>query len=126
MKLESIASLLQTASLGVMGESIFINAMPAAPVKGILLIDPFGGTPIDHELPGYRRGSFVMVVRSRDYQEAETLINAAIVALTIQDQALPGMTVKTMRARHDPFPFPVSPGNYVEFTVNIDCRYVIV
>lgn len=124
MKLEPMAERLESEGLGSQGDDIFINFMPAEKT-GLLLRYPFGGVMIDHDLPGYRKGSFQLIARGKDYETALELINQAIAALEMEEADLTGLRVKYMRPRHDPFTFPTSVGNNVEFLVNIDVCYVI-
>jgi hypothetical protein len=124
MMLEPIAERLELQGLGVQGHDIFINFMPAE-ATGLLLRYPVGGMGIDHDLPGYRKGSFQLIARGKEFEETKTLINQAVLALEMAEADLTGMRVKYMRPRHDPFTFPPSVGNNIEFVVNVDCAYVI-
>lgn len=129
MNLEPIALYLEQQTqppLGIRGQSLFINALPADTEPAILLRDPFGGAEILHELPGYRRASFQVIVRAKDYREGQTLSKAVSSALTMENASLTGMDIKFMRPRHDPFTFAPSPGNSLEWVVNIDAAYVLV
>ena len=121
MKLESFAEKMQTAAVGTQGQSIFINHMPADRV-GVLLRDPFGGMRLDHELPGFRKGSFQLVVRDKTMAAAKATMSAAIAAIATelkQDYPL-SVRVKYVRQRHDPIAYPLSAGNLTELLVNID------
>jgi hypothetical protein len=127
VKLESIAEKLQTAGVGQQGQTIFINHMPSETL-GVLLRTPFSGSQLDHELPGFRKTSFQMVVRDASHGAAMTKMTAAVAALAteLETDFPQGMKVKYMRQRNDPIMFPLSAGNLVELLVNIDAAYVLV
>lgn len=124
MNLEGVAQILEQAGVAVQGENLFINFMPTD-TTGILLRDPFGGTPIDHELPGYRRTSFMLIVRLPEYQAARELMSAAVDALTMQGRETGGMRINYMRPRSEPQTYQPSPGGLIEMITNIDCSYVL-
>lgn len=126
MKLDTIATILEDAKIGVIGKSIFKNFMPAEIPAGILLRDGFSGTKIDHELPGFYKASFQLIVRNSDHATGLDLIERAIVALTIADQTVDDMVIRYMRPRTLPFGYPLSPGNLTEFVTQIDVAFNIV
>jgi hypothetical protein len=127
MKLTSFTEKMQTAGVGQQGASIFINHMPVD-MLGVLLRDPFGGLRLDHELPGFRKGSFQLIVRDKTMAAAQAKMTAAIAAIATElEQDYPqGVKVKYVRQRHDPIAFPVTAGNLQELLVNIDVCGVLV
>jgi len=127
MKLNSIAEILVDAGVGTLRKDIFINFMPGDLTEGILLRDGFSGTKINHYLPGFHKTDFQLIVRSKKFQDGEALIEAAILALTINTRAIHGdMDIHNMRPRSLPFAYPLSPGNLTEFVTQIDVAYNIV
>jgi hypothetical protein len=127
MNLRPIVTMLEDAGLGAAGRTIFVNMMPAECEDGILVRQYFGGTKIDHELPGYRKTTFMLICRSKDYERAETLIEQAVTALTIKEETeRDGIVWKFMRPDTEPFVYPLSVGGLLEFQVNIDAAYVLV
>lgn len=127
MKLDVVAQMLVDANVGVLGKTIFKNFMPAEAKLGVLLRDGFSGTRIDHELPGFHRTDFQLIVRSDDYLTGQTLIEDAIIALTVEKQTVVDtMDIHYMRARSLPFAYPLSPGNLMEFVTQIDVAFNIV
>lgn len=126
MKLESFAQKLETAAVGTRGVDIFINHMPQT-IAGLLLRQPFAGSMLDHELPGFRKSSFQLIARATTHAAAEALMLAGIAAIATdieQDYPL-SVRVKYVRQRHDPMEFPVSAGNLKELLVNIDVCCVV-
>lgn len=126
MNLEMIAERLQDEGVGRMGQTIFINHMPVEASVGVLLRPPYIGTPIDYELPGYRKTKFNAAVRGRNYSEAKTLVQKVMDALTFGDIELSGLEIRHVRPITEPVSFPVSDGGMVEFLVIFEATYVIV
>lgn len=126
MKLEPVAEYLEVQNLGIRGQTLFVNQLPADLEPAVLLRDPFGGAEIQHELPGYRRASFQVIVRAKDYLEGQSLALSIAAALTLENASMTGLSIQFMRPRHDPFTFAPSPGNALEWVVNIDAAYVLV
>jgi hypothetical protein len=125
MNLAAIAERLELQGQGTRGQDIFTNHQPVTKM-GILLRQPFGGSMLDHELPGIRHTSFQLVVRDTTRQAALTRMNAAIAAIATElELDFTGMHVKYIRQRHEPLEFPVSVGNLVELLVNMDTCYII-
>lgn len=108
-------------SVGVVGKSLFLSMMPTECQLGVLLRPPLTGTKIDYELPGYYKTTIQIISRSHDYLEGLELMNKAVSALTIHtDTQLDGMLVRYLRPRHKPVSFPVSEGNFIEFSVSME------
>lgn len=126
MNLEMIADKLQDDGVGRQGKTIFINSMPADAASGVLLRPPYIGTPIDYELPGYRKTKFNAAVRGRSYSEALALTQKVMESLTFGDVEMTGVSVKHVRPIAEPVSFPVSEGSSVEFLMIFEAVYVIV
>lgn len=124
MNLEGIVEILEASDVAKAGESLFINFMPTDRY-GVLLRDPFGGTPIDHELPGMRETYFMLIVRHNDPNTAKALMAAAMEALTLQLVEQGGMHINYMRPRTDPLMYQPSIGDNIEMITNIDVSYVM-
>lgn len=126
MNLEMIADKLQADGVGQKGKVVFINHMPAEIVPGILLRPPYVGTPIDYELPGYRKTAFNVAVRATTYVEGEALAKKVMKSLTVSESMLGLTEVRYIRPRTEPVSFPVSDGALVEFLMIFEAVYVIV
>lgn len=121
MNLMNLADLLEQKTIGKKAETIFLNMMPAECKLGILLRSPLTGTRIDHELPGYYKTKFQVIVRTPDYVKGEELIKKTVEALTIKnDTQVGGMLVRYMRPCHKPVPYPLSGGGFIEFNVSME------
>lgn len=126
MNLEMIADKLQNDGVGNKGKTIFINHMPVEATAGVLLRPPYVGTPIDYELPGYRKTKFNAAVRGKNYREADILAKKVMESLTFYEAQMPGLDVRYVRPITEPVSFPVSEGSMVEFLVIFEAVYVIV
>ena len=124
MNLEGVAAILEAGKVAVSGKNMFINFMPTE-YEGILLRHPFGGTPIDHELPGYRSTSFMLIVRMKNYSQARDIMTKAVNAVTLEGVEAGGMQINYMRPRAEPLVYQPSAGGLVEMITNIDCSYVL-
>lgn len=121
MNLLNISQRLEDAGVGIQGKSIFINMIPAESARGVLLRNDLRGTLIDHELPGYYRTSFRLIVRSDAYADGQDLITQAVEALRINLATQVGsQRFVYMRPRTLPVVFPLSKGSLLEFAVDID------
>jgi hypothetical protein len=123
MDMMPIANKLELEGLGVQASTLFINLMPMECKEGILLRSPLSGTRVDHELPGYYRTSFMVIVRGHDYASASVLMEACMRALTLYETDLDDISVKYMRPHTLPVTFPVSIGNFYEIKVEFEVAY---
>lgn len=122
--LDKIAELLEEASLGRRGESIFIYRMPAEAI-GFLLREGHSGDLIDHELPGYRKGDFMLTYRSNDAKAGQAQMKSAMSVLTFQDVEYDEIMYYYCRPEREPMVYPLSLGNMVEQMVMFNVRYIL-
>ena len=103
------------------GETLFQHGMPETVEFGALVRDNYpGGSKIDHELPGFRKFRFQVIVRAKDYLQGRALAQKVSSALTMGETEIPGAFVRYIRPRHDPISYPLSRGGVVEFSTNFD------
>lgn len=125
MNLIPVANYLQGLGVASIGVNLFISFMPAEVTQGILVRENFGGTKINHYLPGFHKASFMMMVRSNDATAGRVLIQSAIDALTISmDTVMDTTTVHYMRARNLPYMYAPTGSQNVEIAVNMDCCFL--
>lgn len=122
---EAVASHLQAQGVGVIGQDIFAGFMPERVKQGILILTPLQGIPIDFELPGYRRGSFQVVVRDTERQRCLTKANEVSNALNMDETTIDTVLFRYVRAKHDPVVYPMSKGNLLEGSVNFETVYIL-
>jgi len=124
MNLMPLITLLQTSGLGVPGQTIFLNMMPAEADSAILLRNPLSGTKIDYELPDYYRSQFQLIVRGKSYKAAQAVSDQAIAALTLVNTQVGTLYFNFCRPKTEPVAFPLSKGNLIEFNVNFEVNFV--
>jgi len=105
------------------GESVFVYHMPSGVNRGILLLHNLGGATLDPNLPNYKKAGFQGIVRSTDYQSGYDLAKQVLDALTVSRENFGGLYIHYINPLHDPVAFPVSKGDYVEFSVNFETAY---
>lgn len=126
MNLMPLVNLIENASLGVKGDDLFVDMLPSEAARAILLRNPLSGTPIDHNLPGYYKGDFQLIVRTPagSYDAGELLIERVIEALSIDGVQVENLFFNYCRPRTLPAVFPLSEGNLLEFSCMFDCCFV--
>lgn len=126
MNLEMIANKLSDDGVAKKGITLFVNQMPVDAKVGVLLRPPYIGTPIDYELPGYRKTKFTASIRGTTYKEANDLAQRVMESLTVIETELDGIAVKFIRPVTEPVLFPVSDAGMTELLVLFETVYVIV
>lgn len=106
-------------------KNIFVNHMPASVKKGILVRVDYQGIPVDHELPGYFKTSFQVIVRNPDYVEGQTLADKVCVILNKERAVVGSMQLHYIYPAERPFVFPASEGDYLEFSTVFDACYLL-
>lgn len=125
MKLMTIAMHLQDSNRGTFGSDIFVTEMPLDCKEGLLLMDTYSGSRIDHELPGWRDTGFRLVTRSADYLTGEDLARSTGEFLkTQQEVTIRDILVKKCLPVTDPHPYRRSEAGYWEFEVDVEITYL--
>lgn len=125
MNLEPIAEYLEAQAAGTTGVDIFVYEMPHGVKSGVALLNSLSGTPIDHELPGYYKAPFQIVVRNPNYQAAEAKATEVMNLLTFERQVIGTMSFQYLRPNHLPVGYPRSDGDEVEFSINFSSCFVV-
>jgi hypothetical protein len=100
--------------------------LPENMEEGVVLLADPSGAHIYHEIPGYQKGRFQLVVRAKEYGRGEQLAKDVTDLLSLEETELNGMvTVKYTRRRHEPLPYPRMKSGAVEYSVNFDFCAVI-
>jgi hypothetical protein len=124
----AIVKKIEDLALGVAGQSLFVHEMPAECKVGILVRLPLTGIKIDHELPGYHRGSTQFIVRAPSHTVGQPLADALLAAFTLNEVTLldaegKGMHLKHMLPKTLPIVYRRSDGNGVEWSINFELAY---
>lgn len=120
MDLTPVADRLEETGVGTKGKDVFINMIPSEAPVGVLLRNKLQGTKIDHELPGYYKAPFQVIVRCKTYLDGEALMSAVYSALTLQETQLGPMYVRRMLPLTLPVTFPISKGNLIELAADFE------
>jgi hypothetical protein len=122
---DDIADVLAAATLPDIDSAsqIFVYSMPADVSVGILLAPIPNTFYVNDEMPGYYRGEFLVVVRHKTQEQAQTLAEAisgrpsAPGALDTKEYQGNGRFIKRMKATTLPHAFPRSDGDFYEFLI---------
>jgi hypothetical protein len=126
MNLEAIAAKISELEPAlIVGQNLFVHGFPPDLDSGAMLRLAFGGTDIDHELPGFIKGEFQFIVRGKTYTETDTLATSVQTKLNLNEVPITGFTkVYYIRPKIEPFIYPKSPGAMWEALVNFDVCYI--
>lgn len=127
-ELVEIATYLAAAGHGkILGadKTIFVHHMPASVKEGVLLRLDYAGILYEHELPGYFKTSFQVIVRNPDHVGGQTLAEAITVTLNKERVVIGAMQVHYIRPESKPLVFPASEGDYLEFSTYYDACYTL-
>jgi hypothetical protein len=127
MNIEAVAVYMEMSGLGRRGQSVFVTEMPSECREGVLMINRYSGSRIDHELPGWRDTGFRAVVRSPEYSRGYAMAERVGKLLTIHQDVVMGgvILVKQCLPMNDPLPYRRSDGGFWEFEVDVECIYII-
>jgi hypothetical protein len=126
MNLEAIAAkIAELEPTLIVGENLFVHGFPPDVEFGAMLRLAFGGTDLDHELPGYIKAEFQFIVRGRTYDQTVNIAKSVQEKLNLYNATITGITkVNYIRPKMEPFIFPTSPGHMWEALVNFEVCYL--
>jgi hypothetical protein len=106
--------------------SFFVHHMPESVDTGVLLRIDLPGARRYVEIPGYRRGEFIAVIRHADpgkgYQLASEI--AKLLDWRGPRELEPTFKVKQCVPLRDPIPYPETAGDHIEFAVEFRIHFV--
>lgn len=122
MILEKIASLLEDAGLGKVGQDIFVHRMGPDVAKGIMLRLPPEGIKDNHYIPGYYNTEFQAIVRASKQADGDQLASEIRKALTLYNREFVEgdkmvMRIKQSLPKNLPIIYPRSDGAGIEWSV---------
>jgi hypothetical protein len=112
--LKPIADYIDGLGIAQSGHDMFVNAYPAAETQGILIRPMLAGAEVDHELPGYIKFDFQVIVRGHKYVDVQGLGVDIAKALNLKGGTLGDWTVNYIRPRKHPVSFPLGDGRQTE------------
>lgn len=101
----------------VMGGEVYLYEMPDDVNRGVLVIPPMGGLPIDPDLPRYFKATFDVVVRADHPKVARDELAAIVPLLTLGRAVWTNMTINYCRPLNTPQVFPKSEAGHYEAAV---------
>jgi len=105
-------------------DQVFMFHMPETVTDGILILHNLAGAKLDPSLPGYKRAKFQTIVRSNNfengYAKSKQIMDVFKVAARKTQSNIYFHFIEPL---HDPVAFPVSKGNFIEFSVNFETAY---
>ena len=124
MNLNAIVDLLEAASLGDPGSTLFWGKMPLECQSGLLVTTQ---TPISiHSyVSELRRGTFQVIARHKTFDGASTLADSVIDAMP-SGGVIGDMKFLTLRPSQEPLLYPRSDGDFVEASVNFNFSYIAI
>ena len=125
MNLEGIADALSDAGLGVKGQTLFVDHMPAQCEKGLLVTSQVP-IAIDPYIKSLRRGSFQVIVRDNSGADARAVADSVIDAMPGEGAVIADMKFLTLMPQSEPLLFPRSSGDLVEASVNFLFTYIAI
>lgn len=120
MNLMPVAQYLQTEGFGTLGLTIFLNHLPADATEAILIRPRLIGAKMDHDLPGYLKFEFQVIVRGKTYAATQTKAIQVAKKLKMAATTLGTWHVNYLRPAHVPVGYPISLGELVEFNTDIE------
>lgn len=124
MKCEAIADYLESLAIADMGE-IFVHEMPESCKHGVLLMDTYSGTAINHYMPKWRDTGLRLIVRTAQYARGEALATEISNRITTHAETPMGvLLVRKLLPVTEPKPYRRSDGGYVEFEVELEITYI--
>ena len=85
------------------------------------------GAKLDPNLPGLKKGKLQAIVRAsrNDFESGYALAKLIIVTFkAVKFTKIDGVLIHFIEPMSDPIPFPVSKGNFIEFSCNFETSYI--
>lgn len=126
-----IARKMVAANLGVIGETIFLDEMPASANYGIMIKSPLAGIRVDQNLPGYYKPDLQLIVRHRDAVEGGVIADRLLQALTVNAPELhiedsgTRIQINLFVPKTLPIRYPRLTGDLIEWSCNFQTSFTI-
>lgn len=103
---------------------VFMYHLPETVTRAVLLLHNTNGAKLDPNLPDYKKGKLQAIVRSEDFESGYALAKLVLDTFKVVKRHAEGnVLIHFIEPLHDPVPFPVSKGNFIEFSVNFETAY---
>jgi len=123
VNLEPLVDYLAAQGIGIKGQTLFAQAMPARVKSGVLIVT---NSPI--EIHPYQRGrldgTFQVIVRGSRYDQIHDLASRVQNLFYVEGLVLEQMRFQVIRPLHQPLIYPRAEGGQLEASVNFNFTYV--
>ena len=110
----------------VTGYSVYMYHFPETEDQGILLLHNMNGAKLDPNLPDLKKGKFQAIIRvgKSNFQSGYELSKLVIATFkAVKRTTINGVLIHFIEPMSDPIAYPVSKGNYIEFSCNFETAY---
>lgn len=110
---------------GVAEGAVFINQLAEDCPRGVLVIPPMQGFPVDPDIPNLYKGSFDVIARSGDPEEARDMLTQQVLPLlTIARETWANFSINYCRPLNTPQVFPRSDAGFYEAMISFQWSFV--
>lgn len=124
MVTKTVIAHMEDSGFGTEGVHLFHEFMPEDTERGVLVLQPAAGAPINQHIPGYFRSGFQVIVRDKSFHKGDDIIKQVVTLLeksaNIESK---GWRLRTARATHLPIHYRISDGKLFEHSVNFDATF---
>lgn len=124
-QLETIADIIEGATLATLGEDMFIYHSPAE-VENCLILYPSNDPPIiDPDTPNYYHGKFQTIVRNATHDAGIALCKQLETTLTKYNYDTPEIFIKYVRPLYQARVYRRSDSGALEFSITYEIRFIV-
>lgn len=126
MFIEALADYLESKDVGAVGSDLFAHDFPPSVKQGVLLKEPVTGIGFDHELPGFIKGRYEVIVRHFNHEDGLEFAMSVWDALNVKQPIKMGdVKVNYVRPLNLPAVFPVFESDQIEYSIVIDACFIL-
>lgn len=112
--------------VAITDQPVYMYHFPETELSGILLLHNMNGAKLDPNLPDLKKGKLQAIIRvSRNDFENGYALSKQVIAIfkAVKHIVIDGTLIHFIEPMSDPVPFPVSKGNFIEFSCNFETAY---
>lgn len=107
-------------------QPVYMYRFPETELSGILLLHNMNGAKLDPNLPDLKKGKLQAIIRAskNDFESGYALSKRVIATFkAVKRTTIDGVLIHFIEPMSDPIAFPVSKGNFIEFSCNFETAY---